>query len=321
MLCYNKIGNTSIPFQGEFKLKWDNTLNNGAILLNQNISYVQSKDVSFRIHYWGAKPQHYNNKPHQHSFFELCYVVGGKGQYIENNQAYPLLKDTLYLSRPYIKHQILSDTGLDILFVGFEIDHKETKEDIGNLFHALENTEHFMLKDARQSPVLNLWKSLLTLVHEPLIQSNDGFQGLCITFFLSVLKQFNDEGNQPLKPKNHIAADLVYEAKLYIHDNLHRTLKLDDVANHIYISGRHLSRIFKSELGQTFSSYVRKERVRKAGTLLLETDYTHDKIAEMTGFDNVHYFSSVFSSEMGLPPGKFREKFARGHDESLGNVT
>jgi|SRR5690625_71206 len=296
-------------------MKWDNSLESGAILLNQNIPYIQSNDVSIRIHYWGAKPHHYNNKTHQHSFFELCYIISGEGQYIEHRNLYTLKKGTLFLSRPYIKHQILSDTGLDILFVGFEIDQKATIKQISDYFYALENTDKFIFKKAAHSPVLKLWTSLLTLINEPYIQYKDCVQGFCTTFFLSIIKQFSDHQNNNNKPKNHVASDLVYQAKLYIHDNLHRTLKLDDVANHIFISGRHLSRVFKSELGQTFSSYVRKERIRKAGTLLSDTDYTHEKIAEITGFDNVHYLSSVFSSEMGLPPGKFREKFRRAQIE------
>lgn len=292
-------------------MKWDNLTENAIILLNQNVTHVENNDVSILVHYWGAKSPHYNNKPHQHSFFELCYVFDGEGQYIDQGKEYPIKKGHLFLSRPYIKHQILSRTGLDIIFVGFEIDQENTKEDIRHVFSQLEVTDKFLIQDASDSPVTKLWTSLISLVHEHYFQFNDTLRGLCSAFFMSLIEQFSTRKRVQSKKKHNVASYLVYQAKLYINDNLHRRLKLSDVANHIYISERHLSRVFKSELGQTFSSYVNKERVRKAGNLLTETDLTIQEIAEMTGFENVHYFSRVFSSEMGLPPGKFRLQFKR----------
>ncbi|MBW8351684.1 AraC family transcriptional regulator [Bacillus sp. IITD106] len=296
-------------------MSWDHSYKNGAILLNQNTSQIIGDHISISIHYWGAKQLHYNNKPHQHSYFELCYIVDGKGKYIDNGKMFPLKKDVLFLSRPYIKHQIISDSGLDIIFVGFEINKKNTIGKMVEHFSCLESTEIFITENAKNSPVVKLWTSILTLVNGPSIQFNDWLQGVCSAFFLSILEHFNDQKTH-IQKKKRTASFLIYQAKLYIHDNLHRTLKLDDVANYIYISGRHLSRIFNTELGQSFSSYVRKERVRKAGTLLSDTNLTHEEIANLTGFDNVHYFSSVFSGEMGLPPGEFREKFRREQNDS-----
>lgn len=37
-------------------------------LLNQHISQITADEVSFRIHYWGFMPSHYNNSLHRHSF-------------------------------------------------------------------------------------------------------------------------------------------------------------------------------------------------------------------------------------------------------------
>ncbi|MFC5464857.1 helix-turn-helix domain-containing protein [Lederbergia graminis] len=297
-------------------MKWDRSFIDGAILLNQNTTHIHGNDASISIHYWGAKQQHYNNKPHQHSFFELCYIVNGVGTYIDDGKEFPLKKDVLFLSRPYIKHQILSQTGLDIIFVGFEINKKETADHINELFTSLESSEKFYTATASELPIVKLWTSLLTLMNQPFLTFNDSLQGLGSAFFFSILEHFNDQ-RTPIKKKKLTSSFLIYQAKLYINDNIHRALKLDDVADYIFISGRHLSRIFKAELGQTFSSYVRKERVRKAGNLLTGTDLTNEEIAKMTGFDNVHYFSSVFSSEMGLPPGEFREKFRKNVGEGV----
>jgi len=292
-------------------MQWNHSFEKGAMILNQKRSLIQGDDASIFIHYWAAQSKHYNNKQHQHSFFELCYIVNGKGTYVDDGKTFPITNGTLFLSRPYIKHQILSETGLDIIFIGFEIEEKETLNEIYEYFFNLQHTEHFIFPQSQSSPVVQLWTALLALVNEPCIDFNNAFQGLCSAFFASILKQFGNKQEDNKKRPNRTSAFLVYQAKLYIHDNLHKKLQLNDVAAHIYISGRHLSRIFRSELEQTFSNYVRKEKVTKAGILLSNTNLTHEEIAENTGFENVHYFSTVFSAEMGMPPGIFRTKFRK----------
>src|SRR5690625_2163015 len=154
-------------------MEWEKRFEISTILLNQKISTVYSNDLKIRIHYWGAKEKHYNNKPHQHSFFELCYIVNGDGTYIDNQITYPLKKGDLFLSRPYIKHQILSETGLDIIFIGFDIDGKETNQYYQEMFHVLHDIDEFFLRDASKSLVLNLWTSLLTLTNEKYIEIGD----------------------------------------------------------------------------------------------------------------------------------------------------
>src|SRR5690606_14372958 len=103
-------------------MKWTNSFQSGSIFLNQRFTRVSGNNATLHIHYWGAQSGHYNNHRHQHSFFEICYVVDGEGQYIDHQNSYRLKKGTLFLSRPYTKHQILSNEGLNLIFVGFELD-------------------------------------------------------------------------------------------------------------------------------------------------------------------------------------------------------
>src|SRR5690625_343710 len=172
-------------------MKWDNLFESGAKLLNQNVLHINNRDISINIHYWGAESFHYNNKPHQHSFFELCYIVNGRGQYIDRNNIYDLNKETLFLSRPFIKHQILSDIGLDILFVAFEINPKKTQKKFNDFFHSLTKTDKFIFPKSKHLALINLWTSILILSNEQFINHSNSFNGLCSTFFLSLYEKFS----------------------------------------------------------------------------------------------------------------------------------
>jgi len=296
-------------------VQWTNLFHFGTNLLNQNAIHVKGKDCSFLVHYWGSQSGHLSNKPHQHSFFEVCYVLNGEGTYVDSGETFSLSSHTLFLSKPNRIHQIISDLGLDILFIGFELKKEESDSKSQLLFSNLQNTRRTLISRAEQLPIVNVWTALLMLVNEPQPLFDDSILPLCSAVFNGIERVFNDDlEEQHGKQKNGIASAIVYQAKLFIRDNLFQPLKLDDVADHLHISGRHLSRLFVSELGQSFSSYVRKEKVRAAGNLLTSTDLPIKEISEQTGFDTVHYFTNVFSAEMGMPPARFRKKFNQLHE-------
>ncbi|WP_062110023.1 AraC family transcriptional regulator [Bacillus niameyensis] len=281
----------------------------GSHFLNEHATQINGTNTSILVHYWGAQSSHYNNLPHQHSFFELCYIVGGKGQYIEQDQSFPLMGGTLFLSRPYIQHQIVSKDGIDIVFVAFELIENQSSQEFRDLFNNLKNTKNFYMNHAENSTVAHLWTSLLIMSTDSYPALNNWIQGLCSSFYASVLGQFNEQLKKRAPSNEHSSyPTLIHQAKLYIRDNLSQQLRLDHIANYIHISSRHLSRIFKAELGQSFSSYVRAERIRKANLLLSETDLSIKEISDIVGFDTVHYFTSVFTKEMGMAPGQFRQK-------------
>jgi len=97
-------------------------------LLNQHISQISGNQASFKIHYWGFMPLHYSNSLHRHSFFEICYVLEGSGEYTDDGVDYPLQAGTLFCSKPGVWHQIRSEQGLALFFVAFEVDESQTSE-------------------------------------------------------------------------------------------------------------------------------------------------------------------------------------------------
>jgi LacI family transcriptional regulator len=51
------------------------------------------------------------------------------------------------------------------------------------------------------------------------------------------------------------------------------------------------------------------ERVK---SLLVQTAFSLEKIAELTGFEYPEYLSVAFKREFGIPPGVFRRQQRRG---------
>ncbi|KIC92000.1 helix-turn-helix transcriptional regulator [Flavihumibacter solisilvae] len=69
---------------------------------------------------------------------------------------------------------------------------------------------------------------------------------------------------------------------------------------------------FKRRLRQLYGISLRElvteSRIDTAQELLRENDHPIKKIAQLTGFPNVHYFTRVFAKETGVPPGVYQEQ-------------
>jgi len=290
----------------------------GKVILNQFVHRLAQDGAVFRIHYWGAMPKLYNNSLHKHSFFEICYVIKGEGTYMDDSHIYPIKSDTLFFSRPDVLHQIKSETGLLILYVGFELIESESSE---HWIHTIKEAKRHskVITSAQENvPLALLWQSLFLQAAAP---RHAFFEKTVIhsayALICALLDAFSPQpaSNLPDVSKESSSAFL-NQVQLYMKDNLASPLRIADVANHFHISSRHLSRIFMSELGVNYSDFLKNERIQRAANLLKTTDLSIKDITEKTGFSTVHYFTRVFTAELGSPPHLFRRLYANKKTES-----
>ena len=100
----------------------------------------------------------------------------------------------------------------------------------------------------------------------------------------------------------------VRHAREYIHSHYDKKLFLEDVAQIVYMNPAYLSRLFKQEVGVSFTDYLRKVRIDASKKLLLDGYYNISEIAERTGFGSVKYFSFLFRRETGRTPTEYRNR-------------
>jgi two-component system, response regulator YesN len=132
------------------------------------------------------------------------------------------------------------------------------------------------------------------------VKSMEQLRDLVQRILLSVLKYRDSKPNDQYKK-------LVHRAKDYI--NLHHAdheLSLHEVALHVNLSASHFSLVFSQEAGQTFKEYLTDVRINKAKELLRMTSLRSAEIAYQVGYNDPHYFSSVFKKHTGLSPMEFR---------------
>ena len=103
--------------------------------------------------------------------------------------------------------------------------------------------------------------------------------------------------------------NLIRQAKEYIERHYKNPdLTLNEVAASANLSASHFSSVFSQETRQTFKEYLTEIRINEAKELLRMTALRSADIAYQVGYNDPHYFSSVFKKNTGLSPIEFRSQ-------------
>lgn len=124
-------------------------------------------------------------------------------------------------------------------------------------------------------------------------------QDMVLALFHKLTGHFAQKMNQKNGPLIHKIKDII--SKRYMED-----LSVAKLAEEVFLSPNYISLIFKQETGENITEYVTKVRMEAAKTLLKDNDLKIMEVAEMVGFENTTYFSTVFKKYTGIHPQKYR---------------
>lgn len=99
----------------------------------------------------------------------------------------------------------------------------------------------------------------------------------------------------------------IQEARRIIGQSYADNINLASVAEQINIHPVWLSRLFKSETGQTFLEYLTNVRMEHAKALLRTPGYKVYEVAQLTGYQDLQYFGKVFKKRIGVTPNQYRQ--------------
>lgn len=97
--------------------------------------------------------------------------------------------------------------------------------------------------------------------------------------------------------------------KDYIDRHYMEPITLQSMGEALRISPYYLSHVFKQMSGYSPVQYLLRRRIGEAQTLLITTDLSITRIAEMVGYDTQSYFNLQFTKNVGMPPNKFRQNY------------
>ncbi|MCR5268247.1 MAG: response regulator [Lachnospiraceae bacterium] len=123
------------------------------------------------------------------------------------------------------------------------------------------------------------------------------------------LSDADEKGSHPSDDTSTEAGGFVVKNALhYMREHYDQKLLLSDVADEIYVSQWHLSKLLNKETGQSFSEIMNGIRIEKAKELLKDPSLRISDIAESVGFQDLPHFSRVFKKIAGVSANEYRNR-------------
>ena len=119
-----------------------------------------------------------------------------------------------------------------------------------------------------------------------------------------------EQGAMPESDNTSANNFIVKQAISYMEQHYNEKLQLTDVADKVYVSHWHLSKLLNST-GRSFSDVLGEIRIENAKKLMEDSSLHISDISERVGFADTAHFSRVFKKYAGMSANEYRNKFLR----------
>ncbi|MDV7103688.1 PocR ligand-binding domain-containing protein [Vibrio sp. TH_r3] len=109
----------------------------------------------------------------------------------------------------------------------------------------------------------------------------------------------------------------IKKAVRYIETHYFEEIRLEEVADHVFLSPHYFSKLFKKEIGVGFNHYVNQQRLQGAKKMLQYSDWSISRIAHNLGYSCSSYFCKVFRNSYGMTPQDFRNSISEEHENKV----
>ena len=97
----------------------------------------------------------------------------------------------------------------------------------------------------------------------------------------------------------------------YIQHHLSEPIRVEAIAEELYMSRPYLSARFREDTGETLTDFILKEKTEEAKRLLRYSDKSFTAIASYLGFSSPGHFSRVFKKYTDRTPTEYRDKYGK----------
>lgn len=95
----------------------------------------------------------------------------------------------------------------------------------------------------------------------------------------------------------------------WIHEHLHETITVEDLAAKVSMSSRNFARVFVREMGITPAKYIDKLRIETSCRYLVDTNLSLKEIASLCGLGSPDNMRKIFLKYIKISPAEYRKNF------------
>lgn len=229
---------------------------------------------------------------HSHNFYEIEYIISGKGYININDVQYPIKENTLFFFTP-LDFEIIEVID-DVKLLNIAFSPEWVHESI-----ASELTSYTIIDDYFFPYVERICNEYRT---------NKQFNHTIIENMLTIMLIDISRNIHENEIKSGSRYDKnIRKAINYIHLHFKNNINLEEVAKITYLSPAYFSTFFKKSTNISFLQYLTDLRLTYAKRLLINTKISITDICYNSGFSSFSNFSRLFKAKYGTTPRLYRE--------------
>ncbi|MBE5739640.1 MAG: helix-turn-helix domain-containing protein [Clostridiales bacterium] len=244
---------------------------------------------------------------HQQNYFEITYVVSGKGISYTNDIPVEIGKNDCFLSFPNETHKIVSDEQdpLRFIFLAFYAKQKTQGNTLINYI-----TQACQAPNNRNYHIESLHALCSGILKE--LRDEDMYSERAIALLLEqILIECSRNISQKTKstpqsaPTN--AAILTHDIITYIDQNIFKIKKISDLENVFFYNINNLSKYFHSQMGIPLNTYFISKKM-EAALQLLQAGESVTQVSDKLQYSSIHAFSRAYKNYFNESPSKSQKK-------------
>lgn len=252
------------------------------------------------------KGECYYHGPEAHLQYEMLYLLGGAVSYIIEGETYDVKKGDMIFVAPNEIHTLKIDGNEPyeriVLLFNMNILHgimRELGVNLGAFSYDGKNRFHVIERCDVEKYALD--KMLLSIIEETGKEEHKKLKIVSKLISLVVsIDKITSESKNNFTPSR--ASDrLVRAVTEYVDRNIDRQIRLDELAEELYVSKSTLCHRFSSLMNMTVNRYIITKKIYRA-TELMGEGYSAQAAAEAVGYSNYTSFFYNYRKIMGVSP-------------------
>ena len=249
--------------------------------------------------------------PHNHSRYELQYVVDGRVYVHTDKIDYIAESSDVCITHPYEYHTYLkpSDSQRSVVAcLSFYLEENNNTEKGKAAFQEfkemLDNTYTFRDQSGTIGLFFDRIRTEFAKKQRGHLISIQALLTALLVCFVQNLSLQQSSNMVPLSAPRIMERESIIEA--YFLDNHMRDLSIDELAERLHLCTRRVSQLIQQLYGCSFSEKLCATRIEIAKLRLLYSNDSIQDIGILCGFNSPNYFFTTFRKFTGMSPREYR---------------
>lgn len=265
---------------------------------------------NFEITYADTTAKHYMPTMACGEHYEISCLISGDRQTITPDRIFYSTSGCVCMCEPGLLHQTssISDTPYKRILIKFSLKAGESvKAGMGTLvfdqlFH--QHTHYFSEKGREK--IQRLFYEMLDEYNDYGKYTDTVLMGMLFRLFVMIHK-YKENPYEDIRFSLKSTNQDILKALEYMDAHFCESPSLEEVAAYAGLTPGYFSRLFKAEVGDTYTRYLLFMKLQYSRILLMRTKLSVQEIADRTGFCNGNYLSSIYKKYYKESPSEFRK--------------